>query len=288
MAVFLQTGNENTGLSPAAMTIIALLLLMLPYLIKRYTGRSVTDLLRLPVLLEGLERLADKFRNLVRRPFGTGGGPQGHADERGKAAADSGKALTDAEKKNRSDEVRREYQEKTLEKRRAGNIKNDYLQAASRLLTFARKKRLFTIFPGNIQYGGKTADLMAILVTRARVIGINAYGFDQTVLCRKDNGTWQQENGDVRKPIGNLNAETAAQDRLVREALRGGGFGSLPYETVMLFTSSFVTLSGEKPENAFTQEEFFLKIDTDRDVKSGPLDPKDTGRRIAALKKAGK
>jgi hypothetical protein len=288
MTILMQVGNEDSGLSPAVMTIIALLLLMLPYLIRRYTGRSVTDLVHLPVLFEGLERLADRFRNLVRRPFGTKSGEGKRSDGKGKTASEAGPDPAKEERKNRSLEVKREYREKTLEKHRAGNVKNDYLQTVSRLLTFGRKKRLFTIFPGNLQHDGKTADLMAILVTRARVIGINAYGFDQTVHCRKDNGAWQQESGNTKKPIGSLNAENAVQDRIVRDALRAGGLGSLPYETVMVFTSSNVTLSGEKPENVFTQEEFFLAIDTDRDVKEGPLDPRDTGRRIAALKKAGK
>ena len=288
MTMLMQMGNEDSGLSPAVMTIIALLLLMLPYLIKRYTGRSVTDLVHLPVLFEGLERLADRFRNLVRRPFGKGSGERKQADKPEKTASKAGPDPAKEERKKKSLEVKREYQEKTQEKHRAGNVKNDYLQTASRLLTFGRKKKLFTVFPGNLSHEGKTADLMAILVTRARVIGINAYGFDQTVLCRNDNGVWQQVSGSTKKLIGNLNAENAQQDRIVREALRAGGLGSLPYETVMVFTSSNVILSGEKPENVFTQEEFFQAIDTDRDVKEGPLDPRDTGRRIAALKKAGK
>ena len=56
-AVLSASAREDAGgLSLPVMTIIAMLLLMLPYLIRRYSGRSVTELLRPSALLNGIDR----------------------------------------------------------------------------------------------------------------------------------------------------------------------------------------------------------------------------------------
>ena len=69
--LFLTTQNETGGLSPAAMTIIAMLLLLLPYLLRRYTGRSLTEWIRLSAIIDALEGLADRIRSAL---FGNRGG----------------------------------------------------------------------------------------------------------------------------------------------------------------------------------------------------------------------
>ncbi|MBO7709754.1 MAG: hypothetical protein J6S83_04745 [Lachnospiraceae bacterium] len=284
--LFLTTQNESGGLSPAAMTIIAMLLLLLPYLLHRYTGRSLTEWLRLGVIMDALEGLADRIRGVL---FGNRGGMIGK-----RLGTDFSKAQTGSKGKSRQAEreeaarkaaaIRQEERERSLEKKRAGNIQNDYLQAISRILTFARRFRLFAIIPGNIEHEGKTAELTAILVTHARVVGIMAYGFNGKVLCRQDDQPWQlQEKGGTRQ-IGCLGRESRAQGEIVSGALRDHGMDDIPYETVQLFTSSGAVLAGDKPENAYTGEELFKALSTEADLRSGPLNPKDIGKKIGALR----
>ena len=274
MMILLSAAREDSGgLSLPAMTIIAMLLLMLPYLIKRYTGHSVTELLRLSSLIRGMESVAASARRTL---FGK------------KDRTDSGSAAErtkkHAAKKLQPDEAARQN---TLQKQRAGNIRNDYLQAISEILNFARKNRLFTIIPGNVESGGETADLAVILVTKARAVGIAAYGFDGKILCRKDAEEWQQQEAPQTRKIGCLVTETDQQERIVKRALDLHGLKAVPYETVMLFTGSDVVLAGDRPGNAFTRKTFYESFITEKDLKDGPLDPKETGRKIGTLR-AGK
>lgn len=288
--LFLTTQNESGGLSPAAMTVIAMMLLLLPYLLHRYTGRSLTEWLRLSVIIDALEGLADRIRGAL---FGNRGGIIGKrlgTDLSKAEAASSGKSRQ-AEKEEAARKAaayRREEKERSLQKKRAGNVQNDYLQAISRILTFARKNRLFAIIPGNVEHGGKAAGLTAILVTHARAVGILAHGFDGKVLCRQDDQAWQlQENGGTRQ-IGCLGRECRGQDEIVSGALRSHGMDEIPYETVQLFTSSGVILAGDKPDNVYTIDELFRALSTEADLSSGPLVPKDVGKQIGALRSGKK
>ena len=309
MGALLSAGREGGGLSAPAMTIIAMLLLMLPYLIKRYTGKSVTDLFRLSVILGAFEKLADKLRarvpggGVLLRKAGiqddgknsgkgtksrtagkdaAGGGPE---DAGGEAQDVSGKDTAGGEASGDSpDKVKEEFRSRTREKRRAGNMQNDYLQAIARIFNFARKKRLFEIVPANIQHGGRISDLAAIFVTKSRAVGVAAYSFDGKIICRRDGGAWMRETDDGEEQIGCLCTETSAQDGIVRDALNVSGLGGIPYETVMLFTSSQAELAGDRPGNAFGTEELFKWLETKQDLEDGSLDPKETGKRIAALK----
>jgi len=281
-ALFLTTQNEQSQIPLPVMTIIALLLLMLPYLIRRYTGRSVTEWLRFSVIFDGLEGLASKVRGAL---FGKRGGLLVKDSENRKAEEAAAKEKKAAARQAAAH--RQEEQDRTRKKQRAGNVRNDYLQAVSRILTFARKNRLFAVIPGNIAFQGKSADLTAGIVTHARAVGIVAHGFDGTVLCRCDDQPWQVQGDDGTRQIGALGREAKEQHALVKGAMQAAGMGDIPYETVMLFTSSAVTLSGKRPDNAFTCETLFETLSRPSDLSDGPLDPKETGRQISLLR-AGK
>lgn len=300
--LFLASAKENSGIPLPVMTIIAMLLLMLPYLIRRYTGRSVTEWLRFSTIIESVEKVAGKVRSGL---FGKGvngaifskGEPEkesgvsgsGNKASGSKAGGkNSGTGGADASAELTTAERNRAENERTRMKQRAGNAKNDYLRTVSEVLTFARKNHLFTVIPGNVEYAGQTAELTALLVTKARVVGILAYGFDGKVLCRRDDKEWQiQEDGQTR-PIGKLNAEAQKQDRILKGAMDAGGLTDVPYQTAMVFTGGGTILAGDRPAGVFTREEFFEKLGTQADLETGPLNLKETGKRLSLLRSGKK
>ena len=245
------------GLSLPAMTIIAMLLLMLPYLIRRYSGKSVTELLRFSVLFDGIDHLAEKLRFKL---FGRGKAQRVGAALSRPREAESGRSKT---------------------KHRAENARNDYLKALSELLAFARKNHLFVVVPGNVTYQGKTAELDALVVTRAKVVGVLAYSFGGTIECRSDGEDWRVTDEEGARTLGSPIREADAQDELVRGALLAGHLGDIPYQTVMLFTGSDAVLTGERPQGSCTREELFRMLEG-----GGSLDPKAVGKRLAALRAA--
>lgn len=260
--------EDAGGLSLPVMTIIAMLLLMLPYLIRRYSGKSVTELLRLSTLTDGVDRLFGALRGALLALFGLRRADRAEPPAR-RAVAGAAKSETDGGR------------------RRAANARNDYLRAMSDLLTFARRNRLFAIVPGNLACQDGTAELDALVVTRARVVGILAYSFGGTIACGAGGEDWTVTDGEGTRRLESPKRKADAQDELARRALRAGNLGDVPYRTVLLFTGGDAVLTGERAQGAYTREELLRLLGSDEDLRGGPLDPRATGKQIGALR-AGK
>ncbi len=239
------------------MTIIALLLLMLPYLIYRYTGKSVTEYLRLSVLIGKINALGDRLRSAL-----------------------TGKKTVPAEREKK---VPPRSEASGAPGRKKNYAQADYLRFISRLLDFARKNRLFAIVPGNIRQGGKTAEFAALLVTNARVIGIMAYAFDGEISCR-EGAQWKVlEEGNSRQ-VGDLGLELMQQEKLLKTAAERIGLDANVCETVMVFTGRNAMLSPGSPLNALTQDTFFERFLTQDDLQGRSLVPADTGKKLNLLR----
>ena len=259
----LLTVSEDSGLSVPAMTIIALLLLMLPYLIRRYTGKSVTEWVRLSVIIDGIQSAADKLRFRLFGKTPPGEDAKSFAEKKKKQPAPV------SPERNRS----------------AGAVQNEYLRFVAEAVNFGRRNRLFTIVPGNIRCGEEEADLTMVIVTHARVIGVMAIPSDGEIICAKNGAAWKQKAGGVTETIGDPGSRYRHQHELVSNALRKEGMGRLVYETAVVFTGSGTTLTGTRPEYAFTAAQFFESLQTQADLQSGSLDPKQTGARINQLRR---
>jgi len=273
MEALLSAPARGGSVGLPAMTIVAMLLLMLPYLIKRYSGRSVTELLRFSALLDGMVRLAETLRGALHI------GPK-----RGDAASAALSRMREADAL-RAAENRAAESDRSRAKHRAESARNDYLKALSELLTFARRNRLFAVVPGNLAHQGRTAELDALVVTRARVVGVLTYSFGGTIECRSgEQEDWQITDEAGTRPLDNPTRRANAQDKLVRGALLDGKLGDIPYQTVLLFTGSDAVLTGERPQGCCTREELFRLLGSGEDLNGTLLDPKETGRRVAALR----
>lgn len=251
-AVLLSAAAEGREPSTAVMTIIAILLLMTPYLIFRYTGKSVTEWLHLSYFFDWI---ASRF---------TAGKKKKEAPQKEEAPK---KMTASAEKRQRS----------------GGNAQNDYMRFISGLLNTARKMGFFVLIPGKISSQGSSTDLTAILVTGRGVYGIMSYGFDGKVRAEEKDDWELTEKGESRK-IGNPAGETALEEEKMRKALGK----TLPEGTVcgsmMVFTTAGVELTGHVPENAYTAEAFFEKIRSQQASSGGQFDPKELGKKISLLR----
>ena len=239
------------------MTIIALLLLVLPYLIYRYTGKSVTDYLRLSVLIRKINELGDRLRGAL-----------------------TGKKTVPVEREKK---VLPGSTPSGVQSRKKNYAQADYLRFISRLLDYARKNRLFAIVPGNIRQGGKTAEFAALLVTKKRVIGIMAYAYDGEISCR-EGGQWQVLEEGSSRQAGDLGLELVQQEKLLKAAAGRIGLDESICETVMVFTGRNAALSQGSPSHALTQDAFFERFLTQDDLQGGSLVPADTGKKLNLLR----
>ncbi len=259
----LLTVSEDSGLSVPAMTVIALLLLMLPYLIRRYTGKSVTEWVRLSVIIDGIQSAADRVRFALfgKTPPGEDAGAFAEKKKKQPAAA--------VPEKSRS----------------AGSVQSEYLRFIADAVNFGRRNKLFTIVPGNLRCGEEEADLTMIIVTHARVIGVMAIPSEGEITCAKNGTAWKQTAGTETETIGDLGGRRAVQHDLAEKALKAAGMGRTVYETALVFTGRDTSLTGARPEYAYTAASFFESLQTQADLQSGSLDPRQTGQRINQLRR---
>ena len=267
--LLLSAGGVKEELPLPVMTVIALLLLMLPYLIYRYTGKSVTEWLRLSVLIRKAESMADALREKLLVKKSSRKTSAAKTQKMASTAAASKKALA-------------KPADRSLDNRNR-SVQRDYLRFLSRLLDHARKNRLFAIVPGNLNVDGQPAQLAAILVTRSRVIAVMAYAFGGEIRSGKD-GKWQAKESGSFRPIGDPSSETLEAETLVKKAAARIGVDPDLVCSVMVFTGEDAVLLSGCPANARTQDTFFKDFLTAADTGGDVLVPSDTGKKFALLR----
>ena len=180
------SAREGGGELPLpVMVIIAMLCLMLPYLIRVKTGKSITEWLsftaardwiwsKIPFLQTDEEKAAAREKAKSKNAVSVS--KQYGQKERSQAASSSAAASTQAQQ--------------VLSKKPEKAATNGMMQFVSDMLTFTRRRKLFVILPGNFMHDGKTAELTMLVITRARAVGVLCYASIGDVHCRKDGGAW--------------------------------------------------------------------------------------------------
>ena len=275
MRLYLLTAaQERSGDPPLpVMVIIAMLLLMLPYLIRVKTGRSITEWLSFSAARDWI---------WSKLPFGKDEKKKGTAAETAKSRNAVAVSKNFGQKgKNGSSQTQAQ---RVLDKKPEKAASNGMMQFVSDALNYTRRKKLFLILPGNVQYQEQTAELTMLVVTRARVIGVLCYAGTGRVHCRKDGGAWQETRGNKTTSLGPLCTIAREQTTILRSALDSKDLKQVPYETMLVFTSPSAVLAGDVPEYACKAEAFFKRLETDRDQSSGPLVPKEVGKVCSQLR----
>ena len=162
----------------------------------------------------------------------------------------------------------------------------DLKTLVSTLLILARRHKLGLVYPGTIESGGKMANLVALVVTKEEVVGVNCFGFGGTITegKGKTKGQWNQHmNGadtDIPDPVaGNL-----AQFAIVRAAMDAHGMKEIPLRVVACFTSRTVTLEvkHEHESEIFDANGLIAHL-RECAANPGDLDPAAVSRQLSGL-----
>ncbi|MBQ1491801.1 MAG: hypothetical protein IIZ39_07550, partial [Blautia sp.] len=129
---------------------------------------------------------------------------------------------------------------------------NELKSLVSTLLIFVRKNKLGLVYPGTVVNKEKMANLVALLVTRREVVGINCFGFGGTI--KEDKGSWKQHMNGVDNQIPNPVAGNADQYNIVRAAMDEAGMKDIPLRVMSVFTSRMVTISTSHKRDVFDTE----------------------------------
>ena len=159
----------------------------------------------------------------------------------------------------------------------------DIQSLVSTLLIFVRRNKLGLVYPGTVEHKGKMANLVALLVTRSEVIGINCFGFGGTI-TEKD-GKWNQHMNGADQKIPDPVAGSRKQAEIVRAAMDDNGMAEIPMRVVAVFTSHTVTVRTETEDEDDENRVFdtkglisYLKSCVARE--KGTIDPEAVSRQL--------
>ena len=125
---------------------------------------------------------------------------------------------------------------------------NDIIQMVSDLIIFSRKNKTGLVYPGTIQFGGKTGNIAAFVVTKSKVIGLNCFGFGGRIIHDSASSEWRQQINEVTQNIPDPLKLNQEQYALARAALDANGMKDLPLEIVAVFTNSHVSIQAAQAD----------------------------------------
>ena len=158
------------------------------------------------------------------------------------------------------------------------NGRSQDLQAlVSTLLMFARRNKLGLVYPGTVEHDGKLANLLAFVVTREEVVGVNCFGFGGTIT--EGEGGWNQHMNGADQPIPDPVAGNRRQAEIVRAAMDAHGMADIPLRVVAAFTSRTVALQTAHGDEVFDTDGLLRHLKTCA-ARGGALEPEAVSRNL--------
>ena len=155
--------------------------------------------------------------------------------------------------------------------REKNSTKNDIMVLISRLLTYARRNRFYTIVPGTLTIGERTAGLAAIVVTRGCVLGVNCYGFGGSIEGKSGSSDWVQTLNGERK--------------ILVDVLTDAGCPEVDAQVVGVFTEPKVRFTKVAGKGCYTMDTFRDYLASDTCMRTKDLDPSEIGKKLEAYVK---
>lgn len=163
-------------------------------------------------------------------------------------------------------------QEKPRREPRISNgTKGELTAFIARLLRFANGHGMALVCPGSIRHGGETASLTAILVTPAKLIGIQCLGFGGAIAPARGNDPWKQHINGQDLTFDSPAVQARDQLHLLRAAAAHARL-TAPSDVVTVFTNGRASFPAGMPDKVFLQEEFFRVLKEDAALQKGSLD----------------
>ena len=152
--------------------------------------------------------------------------------------------------------------------------RNDFMDLISRLATYARRNHFRLIIPGTLSCDGKIAVLTALILTRARVVGVNCFGFGGRVVAAEGEEDWTQVMNGKESTFPSPVKKNREQEKLVRQVLSEVGWADTDVEIVGVFTSPSLWLSNATGTNCYKKDDAMKYLKSDRFMGDNGLDSK--------------
>ena len=160
--------------------------------------------------------------------------------------------------------------------------RGEWTDFVAKLLRYANKNGMALVVPGSLRSGGKTAQLLALLVTPNRIIGLQCMGFGGALTPGEDGQKWNQHANYQDIPFDDPLASAAVQRQIAQDALKHNNIHA-QVDVYTVFTNARVSFPQGKPAGLFTRSEFFDFLDNTKALRSGSLDPRALSLKLADM-----
>ena len=180
--------------------------------------------------------------------------------------------------------------EKAKAKKREPHLSNggkgEMMELLSSLITFARRHDFGIVYPGTLEYKSEVATLLALLVTKSEVVGINCFGYGGTITAGKGDADWKQHMNEQDIMIKSPVVLCRKQQRLCRQAMDAAGMKDVSVRVAGVFTNHHVTLAIGNGYGLYTTESLIeeLKVQASAEEERIP-DPQKVAEQLAAVTK---
>lgn len=227
--------------------IIALVLIVLPIVLGRLTGRNPMEIM-----------FGERVNNTLfgRRKKKDSSGKEATGTEGGKEA---GKDAFHAQK---------------------NSSRQDLMRTISALLSYARRNGFYCIVPGTLARGEEVASLAAVVVTRNSVLGFNCFGYGGTVTAVPGDGDWKQVlNGEETK-IPSPVEKNRRQKEILDAVLKEAGYPEIRTEIFGVFTAADVKLKDHRGTRCYAQKGMMEALKGNQFLREGGINPKEVGKAL--------
>lgn len=158
---------------------------------------------------------------------------------------------------------------------------NELTELVSTLLIFVRRNKIGMVYPGTILEGGEMTTVLCFIVTRARVFGINCFGYTGRI-TDGDGSAWVQRANGQEIEISDVRALNERQYDLTRTAMDRAGMENVPLEMEAVFTNAHAELALSDPRGVYTREGLLRRL---REALEGEVERFDPQKTAVELKK---
>ncbi len=142
--------------------------------------------------------------------------------------------------------------------------KNDYLQLVSALVSLARKKKWLIIAPAVIEAGGAYTQLVALMVTPQKIIGVCAFGHGGTIVAASAHQDWTQRINDTENKINSPIKTMANAETIVKKVCKRLDIQTRTIEILGGYTHPHAKLQGAPAKTCFTALDLLTHLQTEQ------------------------
>ena len=165
---------------------------------------------------------------------------------------------------------------------RGRDYKTDKAVSAAR--SFARSNGFRFLGPVTLSSGGHTAHIDAMIIGYFGILGVKAYGYNQTIYGAADDKEWLQVGYQrKRHTFPNPVLEASADVRVVRDALLKAKLKQVPLEVVCVFTHPKVQMTVPKNVGQLTFPEYKAVLEKSKYLEDKGLEPEKIEAAIRAV-----